>query len=65
MVRTEPRPRGFYTVRFVEATSEEEAAAQVVAMVQAEVKTMYRDDNPEPCGFFGRLADDIANLYGY
>ncbi len=46
MVRTEPRPRGFYRVRFVEATSEEEAAAQVVEMLQAEVKTMYRDDYP-------------------
>jgi len=46
VVRTEPRPRGFYTVQFVEATSEEEAAAQAVAMVQAEVKTMYRDDYP-------------------
>ena len=46
VVRTEPRPMGFYTVRFVEAPSQEEAAARVVEMVEAEVQPMYRDDYP-------------------
>jgi hypothetical protein len=41
--QTPPRPMGFYTVRFVEAASKDEAAAQAVEMVHAEVESMYRD----------------------
>ena len=37
---------GFYTVRFVEADSEEAAATRVVEMVRAEIKPMYRDNYP-------------------
>ncbi len=44
--QTVPRAHGFYTVRFVEAASEEEAAAIAVEMVQAEVKSMYLDGYP-------------------
>jgi len=41
-----PRPMGFFTVRYVETLSAEEAIAKVIDMVQAEVKSMYRDGYP-------------------
>lgn len=46
LVQTAPRPMGFYTVRFVETRSVEEAIAQVVELIQAEVKSLYRDGYP-------------------
>ncbi len=41
-----PRPMGFFTVRFVESSSEDEAVAKVMEMVQAEVMDLYRDGYP-------------------
>ena len=39
-------PMGFYTVRFVDAPSKEEAIARVIEMVHAAVQSMYRDGYP-------------------
>ena len=42
----QPRPMGFYTTRFVEAASPEEAASRAVEMVAAEVAPHGRPGRP-------------------
>lgn len=44
--RTVQRPMGFYTARFIEALSPEEAVEKAVAIVQEEVKDLHRPYHP-------------------
>ena len=44
--RTVLRPAGFYTTRFVEAATREEAAAAAVGLVLDEVKELNRSGTP-------------------
>jgi hypothetical protein len=43
--RTAPRSMGFYTLRFVECGTHEEAADRAVAMVREDVKDFHRPDH--------------------
>lgn len=44
--QTTIRPAGFYTTRFVEAATSDEAAARAIAVVQEELKDLNHSDSP-------------------
>lgn len=43
---TSPRPMGFYTMRFVDAETSDDAVAKAIELVRGEVEHTYREDYP-------------------